>query len=304
MRISGEGRIGLWLGLIGLAGAGAIMVAPDHTGIGWTLIAIALAGAAALLSHHLCESFRLSWLPGDRRNIVAMTFLIYGVASLGFLSAYFWIEGDAPHGGPDLVANFKFPDPLQIGTSSVKASYRFQNASARAVLISEIGLIEVFSKDKAFGGKATDVCLNPSLGWVDIFPDYNDIARGLPTAMWDARGAWMEGTSFVLRHPQAQETPVTIQPMSLAVVAATFDARFPNLSGDIATVALCPVTKTYDKDGRGITAICRGIAIAISSYSGDTSESLVTGAPPAWRILPSATKSDCQILITPSSRRD
>ena len=52
MRISPEGKLGLLLALIGLAGAGAIMIAPEHTVIGWLLIVIAVVGGIALTWHH------------------------------------------------------------------------------------------------------------------------------------------------------------------------------------------------------------------------------------------------------------
>jgi hypothetical protein len=52
MAISTEGKIGILLGLIGLAGAGAIMIAPTELWIGWTLIAIAGLGLAALAVYH------------------------------------------------------------------------------------------------------------------------------------------------------------------------------------------------------------------------------------------------------------
>jgi hypothetical protein len=55
MHISPEGKLGLLLGLIALAGAGAIMVAPDHTEIGWLLIAIAAIGGMALAWHHFSK---------------------------------------------------------------------------------------------------------------------------------------------------------------------------------------------------------------------------------------------------------
>jgi hypothetical protein len=52
MHISGEGKLGIALGLVGLAGGGAMMVAPTHTEIGWTLIAIAVAGFVTIGIHH------------------------------------------------------------------------------------------------------------------------------------------------------------------------------------------------------------------------------------------------------------
>jgi hypothetical protein len=57
MQISFEGKLGLVLGLIALAGAGAIMVAPDKLWIGWSLIAIAALGGVMLGFHHFGRKF-------------------------------------------------------------------------------------------------------------------------------------------------------------------------------------------------------------------------------------------------------
>lgn len=60
MAISTEGKIGIALGLIGLAGAGALVVAPAPwvTAVGWTLISVAAVGGIALGVHH----FQLAWV--------------------------------------------------------------------------------------------------------------------------------------------------------------------------------------------------------------------------------------------------
>jgi tellurite resistance protein TehA-like permease len=52
MHLSSEGKISIFLALIGLAGAGAIMIAPRHTEIGWSLIAIAAVGCVYLAFNH------------------------------------------------------------------------------------------------------------------------------------------------------------------------------------------------------------------------------------------------------------
>ena len=51
MQITAEGKLGLCLGLIALAGGGAMMVAPDKLWIGWTLIALAGLGGIGLGFH-------------------------------------------------------------------------------------------------------------------------------------------------------------------------------------------------------------------------------------------------------------
>jgi hypothetical protein len=52
MQISAEGKIGIALALVGLGGAGAIMIAPNQVWIGWTMIAIAAIGGGSLALHH------------------------------------------------------------------------------------------------------------------------------------------------------------------------------------------------------------------------------------------------------------
>jgi hypothetical protein len=52
MRISG-GAIGILLAFIGLAGGGAMNVAPQHTEIGWGLIAFSVGGGVTLAVHHI-----------------------------------------------------------------------------------------------------------------------------------------------------------------------------------------------------------------------------------------------------------
>jgi hypothetical protein len=52
MHLTVEGKLGIVLSLLGLGGAGAIMVAPQQFWIGWSLIAVAMAGGIALGLHH------------------------------------------------------------------------------------------------------------------------------------------------------------------------------------------------------------------------------------------------------------
>jgi asparagine N-glycosylation enzyme membrane subunit Stt3 len=53
VHITGEGKIGIILALIGIAGAGAIMIWPDQTFIGWLLIATAVIGGLGLAIKHI-----------------------------------------------------------------------------------------------------------------------------------------------------------------------------------------------------------------------------------------------------------
>jgi hypothetical protein len=46
MQISLEGKISILVALVGLAGAGAIMIAPEKLWIGWSLIVAAVCGGS------------------------------------------------------------------------------------------------------------------------------------------------------------------------------------------------------------------------------------------------------------------
>jgi hypothetical protein len=76
MHISPEGKIGIALGLVALAGAGALVVAPEPwvTGIGWIMIAAAIIGGAMLAWNHF--STRDRTLGGKLALFVVPTILI------------------------------------------------------------------------------------------------------------------------------------------------------------------------------------------------------------------------------------
>jgi hypothetical protein len=57
MQISSEGKIGILLTLFGLAGAGAMEIAPEKLWIGWSLIGFAVLGSFALGFHHFRGRF-------------------------------------------------------------------------------------------------------------------------------------------------------------------------------------------------------------------------------------------------------
>jgi hypothetical protein len=87
MQISTEGKIGIWLGLIALGGGGAIMVAPQHIEIGWTLIDIALVGAVMLVSHHVSNSLQIK---PECRMIPLVGMIVFGLSFVGCAAWYFW----------------------------------------------------------------------------------------------------------------------------------------------------------------------------------------------------------------------
>ena len=78
MHISDEGKIGIVLALIGLAGAGAIMVAPQQLWIGWSLIALALPGFFWLLYNHMTASDKNKRVPAVFLVSLGIAFVLVG----------------------------------------------------------------------------------------------------------------------------------------------------------------------------------------------------------------------------------
>ena len=81
MHISTEGKIGIALGLVALLGAGAIVVWPEHTEIGWAMMAIAAVGGLALAVHHFGEAWSAT------AKVVAV---IGGIAFLALTGLLIW----------------------------------------------------------------------------------------------------------------------------------------------------------------------------------------------------------------------
>ncbi|MEZ2141937.1 hypothetical protein AAE026_06400 [Bradyrhizobium sp. DN5] len=82
--LTDEGKIGIGLALVGLGGAGAIMVAPEQMWIGWTMIAFCASGGAMLILYLVCSNLR------ERKGFVLLlvgTALIISGAVLGLVGA-------------------------------------------------------------------------------------------------------------------------------------------------------------------------------------------------------------------------
>jgi hypothetical protein len=88
MRISGEGKVGILLALLALAGGGALAVAhgPLVIVIGWVLIAVALIGGCLLAHNHF-----------ERRRVLPLIGMIVSVAVfVGFAAWDFWPQEPNP----------------------------------------------------------------------------------------------------------------------------------------------------------------------------------------------------------------
>jgi hypothetical protein len=127
--ISTEGKISIVLALVGLLGAGAIMVSPGQVWIGWSLIIIAVVGFVILLLYHVIsrrrqhgQAYMIPMTPGDvgyniaivaavtaslsafwRKRTIAIMAAMVAVAAIGF---DFW------YGPPRTLIFLDHPDKL------------------------------------------------------------------------------------------------------------------------------------------------------------------------------------------------
>jgi hypothetical protein len=98
MHISAEGKLGLLVGLLALGGAGAVWVAPDHTEMGWGMIAVAAAGVGALAYHHFSGILARLWNVGARRKMSSLIGAIACAIGLaGFSATYLWQRAPSPN---------------------------------------------------------------------------------------------------------------------------------------------------------------------------------------------------------------
>jgi hypothetical protein len=84
MHLSADGKIGIVLGLLGLAGTGAVVVWPEHTEIGWAMMSLAAIGGVALAVHHFGERWKV-W-----KKRAAFFGGIFGVIIVGLAGWHFW----------------------------------------------------------------------------------------------------------------------------------------------------------------------------------------------------------------------
>jgi hypothetical protein len=82
MAISTEGKLGIAVGLIALAGGGAVVVAPAPTVtiIGWAMIGTSLVGGILLVDHHFAR----------KRMVPLIGMIVCAVGSVAFAGWYFW----------------------------------------------------------------------------------------------------------------------------------------------------------------------------------------------------------------------
>jgi len=82
---------GLVVGLLGLAGVGIPMIAPQYPWLGWIFIVLSFPGAIALMAHHFYYSWRDRKKAGETRKMIALVGMVgCGVGFLGFAAMYLW----------------------------------------------------------------------------------------------------------------------------------------------------------------------------------------------------------------------
>lgn len=91
MAISTEGKFSIALVLLAVGGGGALWIAPDHTEIGWGMVAVAIVGGIALAAYHFSEMLRRSWTPSAKIRMIALLgMIICGVGLIASALVYFW----------------------------------------------------------------------------------------------------------------------------------------------------------------------------------------------------------------------
>jgi hypothetical protein len=156
MHISGEGKIGIGLGLLGLLGVGIPMVAPQYPWLGWPFIATSVLGLIALAFHHFRVRSRFG-LPDRTRTASALIALLGGVCLISLAIWKFWINPDtvAHHDTPpDWTRYIGYEDieklrtncydplhiPLMVATNGSPTSEDFVSTLSKAIPIEKIGL--------------------------------------------------------------------------------------------------------------------------------------------------------------------
>jgi hypothetical protein len=280
MSISAEGTIGILLALVGLAGAGAIMIAPQHVEIGWGLIIFSIIGMALLAFHHLGIR-RLRMLP-----IVGM--VLFGT---GFVACAIWwyssrekkiISTDysaagsnyydinkrlpAPPNSSEFVLKvaMSFKDQSQIGTEQTDMDFYFSNNGDRDIIIQDVSLVQRLISNKDYKGTEDyrNVCLNKY-----------GITPGQVAAGWQPISArpslkLQDGTLVFFSWPKSQKINSLESESSSAIIAAK---KSTHIAASFATepfndeyniIALCPIVRFINNDGESTTAICAGISKA------------------------------------------
>jgi hypothetical protein len=124
MHISTEGKLGLLVGLVGLGGAGAVVIAPE---IGWVLIGIAAIGGVTLAFHHFSEALARLWNPGNNARMIALAGMIArGIGYLGFAAVHFWPRSELPP-VPTPLPSSPTPSSAAVNLVLIEPPQSFQN---------------------------------------------------------------------------------------------------------------------------------------------------------------------------------
>jgi hypothetical protein len=113
MHISGEGEVGIFLALLALAGAGAIMIYPTHLWIGWLLILVSVGGAIGLAINHF-GLWQMKPVPSIGMGLSAALFIAFAIWN-------FWPQSTMGEAASRPVIPIPFPSSINTQTPELRA---------------------------------------------------------------------------------------------------------------------------------------------------------------------------------------
>ncbi len=196
MYISDEGKIGIGLGLLGLGGGGAIMVAPQQLWIGWMMFSLAASGGVALLIHHFCSGLR------ERKGFVLVligTGLLISGSIIGLVGAFQMdsIKEPATRDATDLTKNEGILIPANLPTPKLPQGATIPEDGVAVLYGDNVSVNTVFPHTvlQMRGEPMIVIDRDPKtknlpVTTLRIFDDRDDIIARL-----DQDGFWVQNTS-------------------------------------------------------------------------------------------------------------
>jgi hypothetical protein len=123
IKISFEGKIGIAIGLLGLFGAGVVILRPDLLPLGWLFVGVSLLGGLALAGHHAAEL----WHIRRAKMYPFIGMVVCGFGFIGFCGWYYWPTptGNRAHSVPQSLTFKSSPsrgEPVKHNQQSVPIS--------------------------------------------------------------------------------------------------------------------------------------------------------------------------------------
>jgi len=276
MHISGEGRIGFLLGLIGIGGAGAVWVVPNHTEIGWVLIAIAVIGVIVLGWHHFRETRSPLLSLGKVKRLGALIIIAAGVAITGIgVAWYFWPSKPEEHveasslttqtdysvNGGRLPTNLGMPNTVLYATADIDrqkiglgedfvVTVVFSNKSKEDVYLRTATLLQLFYDDpktEAFHltdrvqNVFSDALSHSSFGYIfdDPVVPGRVFSPYIKVGDSDVTYTLSQSTSVIINGIDSVDAPIKIKADS--VLEGRFHFKPPRIERNDATVIILAI---------------------------------------------------------------